>query len=261
MLVTVSMWPQLTVWNPPAVFRPPIGGRSRVNGGQWTDGVDQIDGIAWENADGVAAIDEEGRGRGRLDIDGIAAGEGIDFDVSRRGVEIDHQQRIDPHRVRGGRRVVNVNRVSAVSCAASMHSCGPPSSWSRTCSCSPSSPGIGVPPTRSCSSRSVWSPLPSIWRWSCAWWKDPLGKPVATSPGLALLPLMMGGALVMGIMVAFQHFLLFHSRPLVEVVTLVAAAGAYFLTRASLHTFEVAIRYHLGLVSQESTMLYKEIDG
>jgi len=38
-------------------------------------------------------------------------------------------------------------------------------------------------------------------------------------------------------------------------------SAAYFLTRSSLETFEVSIRYHLGLVSQESTMLYKEIDG
>ena len=66
---------------------------------------------------------------------------------------------------------------------------------------------------------------------------------------------------VIAIVVALQHFLLFHSRPLVLAVTLLAASAAYFLTRSSLHTFEVSIRYHLGLVSQESTMLYKEIDG
>jgi len=89
----------------------------------------------------------------------------------------------------------------------------------------------------------------------------PFGKPVETSQGMVLLPLMMGGGLVIAIVVAIQHFLLFHSRPLVLAVTLLAAAAAYFLTRGSLHTFEVSIRYHLGLVSQESTMLYKEIDG
>ena len=44
-------------------------------------------------------------------------------------------------------------------------------------------------------------------------------------------------------------------------VTLCATAAAYFPTRGSLDTFEVSIRYHLGLVSQESTMFYKEIDG
>jgi hypothetical protein len=89
----------------------------------------------------------------------------------------------------------------------------------------------------------------------------PFGKPVETSRGMVLLPLMMAGGLVIAIVVALQHFLLFHSRPLVLAVTLLAAAAAYFLTRTSLHTFEVSIRYHLGLVSQESTMLYKEIDG
>jgi hypothetical protein len=89
----------------------------------------------------------------------------------------------------------------------------------------------------------------------------PFGKPVETSQGMVLLPLMMAGGMVIAIMVALQHFLLFHSRPLVLAVTLLAAAAAYFLTRSSLKTFEVSIRYHLGLVSQESTMLYKEIDG
>jgi hypothetical protein len=89
----------------------------------------------------------------------------------------------------------------------------------------------------------------------------PFGKPVDTSRGMVLLPMMIGGALVIGVVVALQHFLLFHSRPLVLAVTLLAAAAAWFLTRGSLHTFEVSIRYHLGLVSQESTLLYKEIDG
>jgi hypothetical protein len=89
----------------------------------------------------------------------------------------------------------------------------------------------------------------------------PFGKPVETSQGMVLLPVMMGGGMVIAIIVAVQHFLLFHSRPLVLAVTLLAAAAAYFLARSSLHTFEVSIRYHLGLASQESTMLYKEIDG
>ena len=89
----------------------------------------------------------------------------------------------------------------------------------------------------------------------------PFGKPVDTSRGAVLLPLMMAGGLAIAVVVALQHFLLFHSRPLVLAVTLGAAAAAYLLTRSSLHTFEVAIRYHLGLVSQESALLYKEIDG
>src|ERR1035437_2980152 len=89
----------------------------------------------------------------------------------------------------------------------------------------------------------------------------PFGKPVETPQGTVLMCLMIGGGLVIAMVVAIQHFLLFHSRPLVLAVTLLAAAAAYFLTRSSLETFEVSIRYHLGLVSQESTMLYKEIDG
>ena len=87
----------------------------------------------------------------------------------------------------------------------------------------------------------------------------PFGKPVDTSRGMVLIPIMMAGGLVIAIMVVLQHYLLFHSRPLVLAATLLAAAAAWFLTRASLGTFEVAIRYYLGLVSQESTMLYKEV--
>jgi hypothetical protein len=89
----------------------------------------------------------------------------------------------------------------------------------------------------------------------------PFGKPVDTSRGMILVPLMMGGGMVIAIMVALQHYLLFHSRPLVLAATILAAATAWFLTRASLDTFEVSIRYHLGLVSQESALLYQEIDG
>jgi type IV secretory pathway TrbD component len=89
----------------------------------------------------------------------------------------------------------------------------------------------------------------------------PFGKPVDTSRGMVLMPLMMAGGMVIAVMVALQHYLLFHSRPLVLAVTLLAAAAAWFLTRASLDTFEVSIRYHLGLVSRESAMLYQEIDG
>ena len=62
-------------------------------------------------------------------------------------------------------------------------------------------------------------------------------------------------------MVAIQHFLLFHSRPLVGTVAFLVATAAGFLTRSSLHAFEVDIRYHLGQTSQESTMLYKEVVG
>jgi hypothetical protein len=89
----------------------------------------------------------------------------------------------------------------------------------------------------------------------------PFGKPVDTSRGAVLMPVMMAGGVVIAIVVAIQHFLLFHSRPLLLAVSLLCAAAAYFLTRISLHTFEVSIRYHLGLVSQESAMLYKEIDA
>ena len=75
------------------------------------------------------------------------------------------------------------------------------------------------------------------------------------------MPIMIAGGLAMGIVVAIQHFLLFHSRPLVGMVTSVVAMAAGYITRSSLHAFEVDIRYHLGQTSQESTMLYKEVTG
>lgn len=87
----------------------------------------------------------------------------------------------------------------------------------------------------------------------------PFGKPVDTSRGAVLLPLMMAGGLAIAIVVAIQHFLLFHSRPLVFAATVLLTAAAWWLSRSSLNTFEISIRYHLGLVSQESSMLYKEI--
>ncbi|MEO8373445.1 MAG: hypothetical protein ABI806_29940 [Candidatus Solibacter sp.] len=87
----------------------------------------------------------------------------------------------------------------------------------------------------------------------------PFGKPVETARGAVLMPIMMGGGLVIGIVVAIQHFLLFHSRPLVGTVAFVIATAAGYVTQSSLHAFEVDIRYQLGQTSQESTMLYKEV--
>ncbi|MEO8592429.1 MAG: hypothetical protein ABI759_03835 [Candidatus Solibacter sp.] len=87
----------------------------------------------------------------------------------------------------------------------------------------------------------------------------PFGQPVDTSRGAVLLPIMIGCGLVMSMVVALQHYVLFHSRPLVCAVTLLTATAAVILTRRGLDTFEVAIRYHLGQTSQESTLLYKEV--
>jgi hypothetical protein len=87
----------------------------------------------------------------------------------------------------------------------------------------------------------------------------PFGRPVDTSRGAVLLPIMIGSGLVMGLVVALQHFLLFHSRPLVGTLAFLVATAAGYLTRSSLHTFEVDIRYQLGQSSRESTMLYKEV--
>jgi hypothetical protein len=88
----------------------------------------------------------------------------------------------------------------------------------------------------------------------------PFGKPVDTARGAVLLPIMIGGGLVMGIVVGIQHFLLFHSRPLVGTVAFLLATAAGYITRSSLNTFEADIRYNLGQASQESTMLYREVN-
>ena len=46
---------------------------------------------------------------------------------------------------------------------------------------------------------------------------------------------------------------------MVLVTTLVIATGAYFLTRRSLHTLTASMRFNLGILSGESTWLYREV--
>ena len=88
----------------------------------------------------------------------------------------------------------------------------------------------------------------------------PFGKPAETR-STAFAGVMILGGIVIAMAVGLQYFLIFHSRAMVLATTLVVGAGAYFATRSSLRVFEVAIRFHLGILSTESTGIYQEVEG
>jgi hypothetical protein len=74
-----------------------------------------------------------------------------------------------------------------------------------------------------------------------------------------VLPLMMIGGVVVAIVVGLQYFVIFHSPAVVVIVTAALLAAAWFVTRSSLEAFETAIRFRLGLLSQESKGIYEEV--
>ena len=74
--------------------------------------MNQVQGVAGQHADRVAAVDQEGGDRGRLNVDGVAAGEGIDLDVGNTAV-IHIQQTANLDGVGARDRVVNVDGVGA----------------------------------------------------------------------------------------------------------------------------------------------------
>jgi hypothetical protein len=88
----------------------------------------------------------------------------------------------------------------------------------------------------------------------------PFSRQADASRGAVMLPLMIGGGIGISIVVGLQHFLIFRSPAVVMLVTAGAGIAAYFLTRSSLHAYEVSIRYHLSLLSAESGTLYKEVN-
>jgi uncharacterized YccA/Bax inhibitor family protein len=77
--------------------------------------------------------------------------------------------------------------------------------------------------------------------------------------GATLMPLMMLGGLVMALLVGLQYVLLFRSPGRVAIATVLFSAAAFSVTRTSLDSFAVSIRYNLGLLSAESGTLYREI--
>jgi len=75
-----------------------------------------------------------------------------------------------------------------------------------------------------------------------------------------ILPMMMLGGTAMAVAVGLQYFLIFRSPAVVLLVTIALCPVAWLVTRSSLDAFEVAIRFRLGLLSNESKGIYKEVD-
>jgi len=94
------------------------------------------------------------------------------------------------------------------------------------------------------------------------------GMPFTLQPtvsrGSMMFPILLMSGLVIGASVALQYFVLFHSRTTVVASVVVLGTAAWFVTRSAFDTFEVAIRHHLGMASEESTVsadaFYKEIE-
>lgn len=88
------------------------------------------------------------------------------------------------------------------------------------------------------------------------------GVPFASQPDperqRALLPVMIASGAVTAIVVAFQHFFLFHSRPLVLAAAAILAPAAAIACRYSMRALEDTIRFHLSTLALESGSLYRE---
>ncbi len=88
----------------------------------------------------------------------------------------------------------------------------------------------------------------------------PFSRQVDPRRGAAMFPMMLAGAVVIGCLVAAQHFVVFRSPALVAAIALVFGAAAYALTRNSLGAFEDSMRYSLARISGEAGVLYTEVD-
>jgi hypothetical protein len=91
------------------------------------------------------------------------------------------------------------------------------------------------------------------------------GMPFTRQPeGLGnndMLVILMVGGLAVSVAVGLQYFLIFRSPTLVVAVTAVLGIAAWLTARSSLESFEVSIRFHLGLLSNESKGIYTEVNG
>jgi hypothetical protein len=88
----------------------------------------------------------------------------------------------------------------------------------------------------------------------------PFSKQPVVSKNVYLVGIMMVGVLAIAGAVALQYMLVFRSMLVVAIATAAIAATALLVTRASLDAFTVAMRFNLGLVSQEVGRIYAEID-
>jgi hypothetical protein len=88
----------------------------------------------------------------------------------------------------------------------------------------------------------------------------PFSTPVEASQMPYRMPLIVVSGFFIAAVLAIQHFLIFRWHAAVVAATLLIGLGALFLTRSSLRAFEGSIRYNLGLLTTESTVIYKEVD-
>ena len=87
----------------------------------------------------------------------------------------------------------------------------------------------------------------------------PFSQQPMASRNAMMVPFVFGGAITIALAVAGQYFFVFRSAMTVSVTTLVIATGAYFLTRSSLRALTASMRFNLGILSGESTWIYKEV--
>jgi hypothetical protein len=89
----------------------------------------------------------------------------------------------------------------------------------------------------------------------------PFSKQPVVSKNVYIMGIMMAGLLAIAVAVAFQYMLVFRSMLVVAIVTAGIATTALLVTRAALDAFTVAMRFNLGVVSQEVGKIYAEIDA
>jgi hypothetical protein len=87
----------------------------------------------------------------------------------------------------------------------------------------------------------------------------PFSQQPQVAQGAMLLPYLVMGGLGAALWVGLQYYFLFRSPASALAATAIVAAGAYYLTRSSLRSLSSAMRFSLGLVSGESSFLYKEL--
>ncbi len=88
----------------------------------------------------------------------------------------------------------------------------------------------------------------------------PFSKQPQVSQGAMMMPIMLLGGMGAALVVALQYIFLFHSPFRAVTATVIVAVGAYFLTRISMRSLSSSMRYNLGLVSGESSFLYKAVE-
>lgn len=89
----------------------------------------------------------------------------------------------------------------------------------------------------------------------------PFSKQPETTQNPYAIPIMLLGGGAIAVAVGLQYFLLFHSHAAVVGATLALALTASLVTRGSLGALETSMRFHLGLLSNETKAIYTEIQA